>query len=159
MLKNLDTSFRGKGNKTVFDSIKASYQITGGVLENTDLVFESPILDATGTGQVDIGNKMVDYRITTIGSYKKSDDNGTSGVTFPVHSTGPWSNMKFTPDIAKVIDKELEKQKKEAETKLKGTIDQAKSEAGTKLRNDEETAVKEGVEKTLGDLLNKIKKP
>jgi len=159
MLKNLDTSFRGKGNKTVFDSIKASYQITGGVLENTDLVFESPILDATGTGQVDIGNKMVDYRITTIGSYKKSDDNGTSGVTFPVHITGPWSNMKFTPDIAKVIDKELEKQKKEAETKLKGTIDQAKSEAETKLRNDAETAVKEGVEKTLGDLLNKIKKP
>ena len=159
MLKTLDTSYRGSGNKTVFNAITATYAIKDGVLSNDDLLLESPIVDATGAGQVDLGAQKMTYRVNVMADHSKVVNGSGGGIILPVLIEGPWASLSYKADLQGVLNKEIDKQKKEAETKLKATLDEARKEAEQKLRDDAENALKEGVEKSLGDLLKNVIKP
>ena len=41
----------------------ASFTLANGVLDKQDFHLAGPVLQATGSGQVDIGNRTIDFRI------------------------------------------------------------------------------------------------
>ncbi|MEM9584428.1 MAG: AsmA family protein [Pseudomonadota bacterium] len=173
MLRNLDASYQGEGSKTVFDAIAASFTIDGGVLRNDDLSFQSKYLTATGAGDVDLGGQTVDYRLVPV-ALASSIDNG---ISVPVLVTGPWSNIKFRPDLKSLLDRELEEEKerlkarakaKEAELKAQAKAKEAelKAKAAAKLQaelgvtrtdgQNAKDALKQGLENKAKDALLKL---
>lgn len=108
MLRNLDTSYRGTGQKTVFNSIGASFTIKDGVLHNNDLAFIAPLAKALGEGEVGIGTQTLKYRVTPTAL---SEADGSGGISVPVLITGTWANPKFRPDLQALIDQNLAEEK------------------------------------------------
>lgn len=131
MLRNLDASYRGEGQKTVFDSISATFAMKNGVLTNDDLLFNAPFAKALGSGAIGIGKQTLDYRITPK-VLAKAD--GSGGITVPVIISGTWSNPKFRPDLKALIDQQLADEKAALEAKL------AAEKAAEKLRMEAKKA-------------------
>ena len=104
MLRNLDASYQGKGAKTIFDSINATFTIRDGVLANDDLAFKAPLATATGKGTVNIGERTLDYRVTPVAL---SDAAGNGGISVPVLITGSWAHPKFRPDLKGLLQGDL----------------------------------------------------
>ncbi|MGP1357638.1 AsmA family protein [Roseicyclus sp.] len=108
MIRNLDTSFRGEGARTVYDSISADFTIAEGVLSNDDLMLDAPWGTVRGEGTVDLGAQTVDYRVIP-GVMR--DDAGQSGIEVPVLVTGPWSGLRFAPDLEYLAEQEFLEQR------------------------------------------------
>jgi len=134
MLRNLDTSYQGKGQKTVFNSIGATFTMKDGVLYNDDLAFVAPLARADGSGEVGIGTQTLNYRITPV-ALAAAD--GTGGISVPVLITGTWANPKFRPDLKGLIDQNLADEKAALEAKL------AAEKAALQERLDAERAAAE----------------
>ena len=115
MLRNLDASYRGKGQKTVFNSINATFAIKDGVLSNDDLLFVAPLAKAQGAGVVGIGTQTLKYRVTPVALMA---DDGTGGISVPVLISGTWANPKFRPDLQALIDQNLADEKAALEAKI-----------------------------------------
>ncbi len=115
MLRNLDTSFRGEGQKTVFNSIGATFTMKGGVLYNDDLAFVAPLARADGSGEVGVGEQTLNYRINPV-ALAAAD--GSGGISVPVLITGTWANPKFRPDLKGLIDQNLAEEKAALEAKI-----------------------------------------
>ena len=159
MIRNLDASFQGEGSKTVFDTITGTFKIAGGVLTNNDLNFDAPLLTALGDGKLDLGNQTIDYRVDPTALAEQLG----SGVRVPVLIRGPWSDIKFRPDLERLIDEKLEAEKEklkaEAEAKLKAKEAELKAKAEAKLQEElgltaeEGQSVEDAVEQKVEDKL------
>jgi AsmA protein len=170
MIKNLDTSYQGEGSKTVFDDITASFTIADGVLSNSDLNFAAELLTATGNGVVDLGGQTIKYRLAPVALAGRLE----GGIRVPVIIEGPWSDVRFRPDLKALIDTELEAEKeklkaqakaKEDELRAKAKVkeDELKAKAAAKLKDElgvvqqddqsVEDALKEGLENKAKDAL------
>ncbi|WP_299191961.1 AsmA family protein [uncultured Litoreibacter sp.] len=173
MIRNLDASYQGEGSKTVFDDITASFNINDGILRNDDLRFEASLLTADGAGALDLGGQTIDYRVVPVALATQIDN----GISVPVLITGPWSNIKFRPDLKSLIDRELEEEKeklkaaakaKEAELRAAAKAREAelKAQAAAKLEDElgvtretgqsAEDALKQGLEDKAKDALRKL---
>ena len=115
MLRNLDSSYRGEGQKTVFNSIGASFIIKDGVLRNDDLSFIAPLAKALGAGDIGVGTQTLKYRINPVALIKAD---GSGGISVPVLITGTWANPKFRPDLQALIDQNLAAEKAALEAKI-----------------------------------------
>ncbi len=149
MLRNLDASYRGKGQKTVFDKISASFSMKGGVLSNNDLAFDAKKAKAVGAGTVGIGDQTLNYRITPT-VLAKTD--GSGGISVPVIISGSWSNPKFRPDLQGLIDKRLAEEKAALKAKLEAEKAAKKAELKAKLAAEKARALRKAEEKLSIDL-------
>ncbi len=107
MVRNL-TGQSGSMQKTDFSAATGTFDITNGVLHNTDFLFLGPLLRVVGAGAVDIGRKRQNFRLepTAVSSLTGQGgalDEAGFGV-FPVLITGTWSNPRFQPDLTAAID-------------------------------------------------------
>lgn len=159
MIKNLDASYQGEGSKTVFDDITASFTIEGGVLSNSDLNFAADLLTATGSGVVDLGGQTIKYRLAPVALAGQL----SGGIRVPVIIEGPWSNVRFRPDLKALIDTELEAEKEQLKAQAKAKEDELKAKAAAKLEEElgverqegqsVEDALKQGLENKAKDAL------
>ena len=96
--------------RTDFSAMGGSFTVSRGVVTNNDMALESPLLKVTGAGNVDLGQKTVDYRITpkVVTPLVGQLGLGTPGVMVPVLVRGPWSNLRYEPDLAGMIRGDLE---------------------------------------------------
>lgn len=91
--------------KTDFSEMGGTFTMERGVLRNNDMAMKSPLLEVGGAGTVDLGQQSIDYRITPrlltplVGQLGL----GTPGVMVPVLIRGPWSNIRYEPDLAGLI--------------------------------------------------------
>lgn len=115
MLRNLDTSYRGEGQKTVFNSVGASFTIKDGVLRNDDLSFVAPLAKALGAGDIGIGTQTLKYRVNPV---VLTAADGTGGISVPVLISGTWADPKFRPDLQALIDQNLAEEKAALEAKI-----------------------------------------
>jgi len=115
---------------TVFDDMSASFNIAGGVVDNRDLKFTLPNFETTGRGQVDLGNRSLDYTI----SPKATKARGGEGISVPLRIQGSWDKPKLTPDMQAVIDQNLAKEKAELEAKTKEKIEAEKKKLEAKVK-------------------------
>jgi len=130
MLRNLDASYKGSKNSTIFDGITASFAIQNGTLTNDDLLFDAPLLKASGEGQVGIGAQTLNYRVTP------TDILGAGNIKVPVLISGTWANPKFKPDLENLFNAELEDQKKKLEAEAKAAIDAQKKKLEDKVKDN-----------------------
>ncbi|MEM6635455.1 MAG: AsmA family protein [Pseudomonadota bacterium] len=162
MLRNLDVGFRGDGTKTVYDAITASFNVNDGVVSNLDLNFLAPLLTALGEGTIDLGAQSLNYRLTPEILRGAAEQ---AGISVPVTITGPWSDLKFAPDLDGLIDANFEKERERLEKEARDELarqrerltNEAKDELGLSGEDSVEDALKERalqeLSKGLGGLL------
>lgn len=121
-LEALMDSGEQNGGTTVFDTLKASFDITGGVLSNDDLAVELKNFRADGTGVIGLGERDIDYVITPVALRAR----GGEGLAIPVRISGPWARPSVQPDLEAVL-------KANADVKLDALEERAKEKIRAKL--------------------------
>ncbi len=156
-LDNLLGSFDEQGGTTVFDSLGATFDIAGGVLLNDDLLMLLTNFNASGSGQVDLGGRTLDYTVVP----KALRVNAGRGLAVPVRIYGPWADPSIKPDLNAVVDLNFSAEKERAEEQVKQKLDQKlQEELGvTRLEGQSvEDALKDGIEEKLKNELFKLLK-
>jgi AsmA protein len=92
---------------TDLTQLSASFRIDKGQAVTTDLNLVGPLVRVTGAGTIDLGTKLMAFRVepklvmTTEGQGRTSDP---VGFGIPVMIDGPWSQPRIYPDMAGVLD-------------------------------------------------------
>lgn len=135
MLRTLDAGFVGEGQKTIFETVSASFAIDGGVLSNQDLAFKAPYVTATGMGSIGLGARTFDYRLrpTALAAV-----DGTGGVMVPLLISGTWANPKFRLDLESLARERLEEEAKALEARAKAEVAAAEARAKEELEQKAE---------------------
>lgn len=141
MLRTLDTSYVGEGQKTIFDSLGGSFSIAGGVLHNEDLLLKSPYITAQGAGDVGLGARNLEYRIKATAL---ADDTGAGGLTAPLLIKGPWAKPKFSLDLQALADEKLAAQKAALEAQAEAKRAELEAQARAKLEAELGVVQQEG---------------
>jgi AsmA protein len=162
MLQTLDPGQVGEGQKTIFDGLAGTFTIADGVLLNSDLKLVAPYFTASGSGEVGLGARTLNYRLRPTAL---AGADGSGGVMVPLLITGTWAKPKFRLDLESIAREKLELEAKAVEERLKAAAktaeDEAKAELERRLREelgvdiapDEslDGAATEGVEDALED--------
>jgi AsmA protein len=114
----------GAERKTDFAELSGSFKVRNGILTNDDLALQAPALRVTGSGQLDLPQRTVDYRIEPKAAPTLEGQGGkreVAGLLVPVIIKGPWDNLTYTPDLSGVAQRALENPeafKKEVEQQI-----------------------------------------
>ncbi|WP_128513527.1 AsmA family protein [Tabrizicola thermarum] len=150
MLRTLDLGYVGEGQKTVFDGLAGTFSIAGGVLSNSDLKLVAPYFTASGSGEIGLGARTLDYRLrpTALAS-----GDGTGGVMVPLLITGPWAKPRFRLDLESIAREKMEAEAKAAAERLQAEAKAAEAAAKAELerRLKEELGVEVAPDEALGD--------
>jgi AsmA protein len=96
-----------KEQTTDLTQLSASFRIEKGQATTTDLNLVGPLVRMTGTGTIDLGKKMLAFRVepklvmTTEGQGRAGDP---VGFGIPVVIDGPWAEPRIYPDVAGMLD-------------------------------------------------------
>lgn len=158
MLRNLDASYVGEGAKTIFDEISGTFRIVDGVLINDNLSLLSPLLSASGKGEVGLGGQTLDYLITPrllAGEGK--------GLSVPLRISGSWASPRFQLDLDALAGDKIEAAKDQIEEKAREAVEKKVAEelgidlsgeggkdARKKAKKELEKKAKEGLLNLLG---------
>jgi AsmA protein len=122
-----------KDDKTAFSELQASFKVSNGVAHNDDLLVKAESLRVTGSGDVDLGNDSLDYKVKA--TLAETIDGKSSSLTVPVHLSGMFSELKYTVDygaiIADLAKQKLENKQDEIKSKVKDKV-QEKLKGGLK---------------------------
>jgi AsmA protein len=170
MLQTLDPNHVGEGQKTIFDGLAGTFTIADGVLLNSDLKLVAPYFTASGSGEVGLGARTLDYRLRPTAL---AAEDGTGGVMVPLLITGSWAKPKFRLDLesiarekmeleAKVVEERLKAAAKAAEEDAKAELEERlREELGVEIAPDDsgasvgvEDALEEEARRALEDILN-----
>src|SRR5262249_40601312 len=92
---------------TDLSQLSASFRIDHGQAVTTDLNLVGPLAKVTGAGTVDLGTRMMGFRVepklvlTTEGQGRLSDP---VGFGIPVMIEGPWSQPRIYPEMQGILD-------------------------------------------------------
>lgn len=132
MIRNLDASFRGEGAQTVYDSITANFAVSGGVLLNEDLLLDAPWGEVRGAGEVDLGDRTLDYRVIP-GVMR--DDEGAAGIEVPVLIDGPWASPRVRPDLEYLAEQEFLEQRDRLAEEAEGRLEEERERLEQQMRD------------------------
>jgi AsmA protein len=96
-----------KEQATDLSQLSASFRIDRGQATTTDLNLVGPLVGVTGSGTIDLGTKMLGFRVepklvaTTEGQGRANDP---VGLGIPVAIDGPWAAPRIYPDMAGMLD-------------------------------------------------------
>jgi AsmA protein len=115
MVRNAAAAFQGDGSgeerETDFAELSGSFNINKGILTNDDLWLQAPVLRVAGSGQLNLPQRTVDYRVEPKAAPTLEGQSGereVAGLLVPVIVRGPWDNLTFTPDVSAVARRALE---------------------------------------------------
>ena len=92
-------------DETRFTQLGGTAQITNGLVQNNDLKVQSPdLLNVTGKGSADLPKETLNYRVAS----------GDYGIII----SGPFSQLKYKPDLSAVVKGKVEEKKSEVKEKL-----------------------------------------
>jgi AsmA protein len=135
MLRTLDAGFVGEGQKTIFETISASFTMDQGVLSNSDLDLKAPYVTATGSGTINLGARTLDYRLRPVAL---AAVDGTGGVMVPLLITGPWAKPTFRLDLESLARERLEEEARALEARAKAEALEAEARAKAELERKAE---------------------
>ncbi|MGM0422053.1 MAG: AsmA family protein [Pseudomonadota bacterium] len=114
-LSTVDESYGG----TKFVEMGGQFNINQGIARNSDFRLIGPLVEASGSGSINIPNKTLNYRLVTkLLPAAQSEKSVTAGIDMPFNITGSWSDPKVRPDLQSVISDVL-KDPEAAEQNLK----------------------------------------
>ncbi|MGL4396532.1 MAG: AsmA family protein [Hyphomicrobium sp.] len=153
--------------KTDFSELSASFQITNGVAQNSDLKMTSPLLRVSGAGAVQMPPRTLDYTVKPkiVASLEGQQGAGNlAGLEIPVRISGPWQKPNIEPDIKGVLsdpNKAIEAVK-DLSKKLKGrNAKEIVNELLGKSAGDSQTGTtaKDSTKEKAKELLKNLLKP
>lgn len=103
----------GPAASTDFASLAASFRIAEGKAGTSDLVLLAPFARVSGVGVVDLAAQTADMRLEPRAVASAQGQGGAldaRGVGVPFRVEGPWSKLKFTPDLQGVAEAALRTQ-------------------------------------------------
>lgn len=130
MLRTLDTGYVGEGQKTIFDSLAASFVIAGGVLQNDDLVMAAPFATVKGQGKLGLGARTINYRLRAEAAL------GDKTLTAPILVKGPWADPRISLDLEALAKEKLEDEAKALEAAARARAKELEAEAKAKLEEE-----------------------
>jgi AsmA protein len=150
MLRTLDLGYVGEGQKTIFDGLAGTYTIAEGVLSNSDLKLVAPYVTASGTGEIGLGERVLNYRLRPTAL---AAEDGTGGVMVPLLITGTWAEPRFRLDLESIAREKMEAEAKAAAARLEEEARAAEAAAKAELeqRLRDELGVEVAPEESLGD--------
>jgi AsmA protein len=83
----------GPGSFTDYSAMSGSFTVAGGVLTSNDFHLKGPLLETTGSGAVDIGDRAIDFRIVPV----------VLKLGLPFRIEGPWKHVHYTPDLKGIV--------------------------------------------------------
>jgi len=101
---------------TDFTDLTASFQIANGVARTDDFLMLSPLIRVPGEGALDIGNQIVDFRLTPRAVASLEGQGGQAdlvGIKAPFRIHGPWNGVKAGLDTKLIKKKAKKRAKKE----------------------------------------------
>jgi hypothetical protein len=108
MVRNLTGGGSDGAQKTDFSAVTGTFDITNGVLNNTDFSFLGPLLRVIGTGTVDIGGQRQNFRLEPTAVASLTGQGGAladAGLgIFPILITGTWANPSIRPDLTAALE-------------------------------------------------------
>lgn len=107
MIRNLDTSYRGEGQRTVYESITASFTMADGEVTNDDLLMAATFGELTGSGTVGLGQQVLDYTVVPRVLYGAGSD---GGLRVPLRISGYWGDPNFSLDLEALARQELQEE-------------------------------------------------
>jgi len=100
---------------TVFDNLSASSTLKNGVASNDDLIFSLPSFETRCAGQIDIGNRNLDYTLTPNAKSARAGE----GLAIPLRIHGSWEAPKFQPDLNAAVNLNFAEEKRRWQPKRK----------------------------------------
>src|SRR5262249_11603443 len=86
---------------TAYSSLRASFTISGGVLSNRDFSLRGPYATMTGSGQLDLGNRTIDFKVVPQAGLGGKLSVLSVGVPFRI--TGSWDRLHYMPDVVGMV--------------------------------------------------------
>lgn len=145
MLRNLDMSYMGEDNRTIFQSLAGSFTIENGVLRNEDLAMEASRVSVAGRGAVDLGAQVLDYRV--IPEALRNAETGEA-LRVPLLITGPWAAPRFRLDLEGLAEERLREEAERLEARARAEA--ARLEERARERVDQEMQERLGIERQEG---------
>lgn len=93
----LNAGATSRAANTGFHNMGGSFAIANGVLSNGDFHISGPVVQMTGAGQIDIGNRAIDFRLVP-----KAGVAGF-GIGIPFRITGSWDHVHYMPDLEGMV--------------------------------------------------------
>ncbi|MGY6706454.1 AsmA family protein [Roseinatronobacter sp.] len=163
MLRNLDMSYMGEGNRTVYDSITGTFTVADGVLRNDDLALSASRFSVAGQGTVSLGARTLDYRVTPAALRSEGDER----LRVPLMITGPWDAPRFRLDLEALAREQLrveqERVEEMAREEARRLEERARAQAADRLERELgvqrqegeriEDTLRRGLEQELGNRL------
>lgn len=90
---------------TDFSKFIGSMDITNGVATLTDLNIDNPVIGVIGSGQIDLGARTLDIRLTPrldVSAAGAGSTIGVGDIPIPVRIYGSWSSVRFGLDSSAV---------------------------------------------------------
>ena len=144
------------GGKTEFVDLGGTFKIAAGIVSNDDFRMRGPLVQASGTGTVDLPRKYLKYRVTPVLTASSGVDNA-KGVRVPVDIVGPFSNVRVKPDFKAVIQDTL---KDPEALKAQGkALEQNFKDIKKDIKKDPNAAIQNLLGGGVGGLLGGSKKP
>jgi AsmA protein len=147
MIREAEAKLKGKTlppasgdyKDTDFAEMKASFNITDGLVKNNDLSIKSPFIRVGGEGQVNLVTETIDYLVKTVITKAEQGQGGAEsdalrGLTIPVRIGGTFDKPEFKVELGDLL-KEQAKQALEAEkAKLKAELEQLEAEKKAEIQ-------------------------
>lgn len=144
------------GGKTEFVDLGGTFKIAAGIVSNDDFRMRGPLVQASGTGTIDLPRKYLKYRVTPVLTASSGVDNA-KGVRVPVDIVGPFSNVRVKPDFKAVIQDTL---KDPEALKAQGkALEQNFKDIKKDIKKDPGAAIQNLLGGGVGGLLGGSKKP
>ncbi|GAA0541727.1 AsmA protein [Rhizomicrobium palustre] len=83
---------------TDFHDLGASFVLAQGVMSTNDFRLAGPVVEMTGHGGIDIGNKTIDFRV------KPGAHVAGYGLAVPFRISGSWSKLHYAPDVGAIME-------------------------------------------------------
>lgn len=134
MVRNIQSAYKEvntASQKTDFAELGGTFTIANGVIHNNDLAMKAPLMRLSGSGQVSLPNRTIDYRLRPqiVDTLKGQGSKEKEGLAMPVIVEGSLDNPRFRPDVKGAVEDAIRDPEKFKE-QLKDTKDVVKDLKG-----------------------------
>lgn len=155
MLRTMDPGYVGSGRKTLFDSLSITGKIENGIWRSDDLALMAKGFAARGVGSVDLGGRMLEYRLLP--------RLGTNGSEVPVLIRGPWAGPQVRLDLEWLASERAKAEAARAEALAKARLEALAQEKlgvtrqqGEDLEGAAKRKLEQAVKAETGRILDRI---
>lgn len=126
---------KGEG-KTAFSNLSGTAQINNGVVNNTDLLAASPLVNITGAGSANLVTEQIKYRLTLQRTKAQSDAEANDtkdlkNLLIPVNVTGTFAKPSIKLDAKAIL---MATQKEKIDAKKQVLTDKVNKKLDEKLQ-------------------------